>query len=116
MNETFEIDQQQLVEFFASSEGPEGTLSYTEIQSFLFAVSCSLELVPPSEWLSFIYDDQDANYSSLEQARAVTAYLMEFYNRCVEQLDNLPVSLSGDIEPLPDAMQNFDSGTSLAQW
>ena len=55
-------------------------MQYHELQGFLFAVVSAPELVKPSEWMPIVFQDQPAEYASLEEAREVTAALMGVYN------------------------------------
>lgn len=66
--------------FLEDPTRPEGTLCYYEVQGFLFAVACSLELVPPSEWLPVIFNDHEPECDSAWQLEAVMDELMALYN------------------------------------
>jgi hypothetical protein len=44
-----QTDRTALAAFLADPERPVGTLTYHELQGFLFAVAAAPELVPPSE-------------------------------------------------------------------
>ena len=45
--------------FLEQPARPAGTLTYHELQGFLFAVVSAPELVRPSEWLPLIFNEQE---------------------------------------------------------
>lgn len=57
---THQIRPDALGAFLADPSRPAGTLSYHELQGFLFTLASSPELVPPSEWMPMVFDEQEA--------------------------------------------------------
>ena len=106
----------QLVEFLASHERPEGTLAYHQVQGFLFAICCSPELIMPSEWMPLIFNEQEAGYSSMEEAEEITQALMVLYNDINAQVFEGSVALPGDITVDNNAMANIGEDAPLGQW
>lgn len=45
---------------FSQTGRPAGTLTYHELQGFLFAVASAPELIRPTEWLPLIFNEQEA--------------------------------------------------------
>ena len=107
---------QLLTRFLASPERPEGTLSYHGVQGFLFAVACAPDLIKPSEWLPVIFDDQDAQYASMEEAQSVLEALMVLYNAVNAQVLEGNVALPDDIPLEAPALENVGNTTALGQW
>jgi uncharacterized protein YecA (UPF0149 family) len=60
-----------LKDFLAHPARPAGTLSYHELQGFLFAVLSAPELIRPSEWMPIIFNERDAGYATLEEANEI---------------------------------------------
>ncbi|MFW2371906.1 MAG: UPF0149 family protein [Gammaproteobacteria bacterium] len=113
MNKT---NNTQLIEFLNSQNRPEGTLNYHQLQGFLFAICCSPELIKPSDWLPFIFDEQDANYVSIEQAQSITQALMALYNEINQELIEAEVKLPDDILIKETAMDNVGEDAPVGQW
>jgi len=113
----FSVEQANAVSAFLNApQRPEGTMSYCECAGFLFVVACSPELVKPSEWLPIIFNEQDADYASMEEAQDILQCLMALYNdltRQVQEGDNqLPLGCVAREDPL----DNLESDTPLSQW
>ena len=62
---------EKLSKFLAAPQRPEGTLSFHQVQGLLFAIACSPEPVMPSEWMPMIFNGQEANYASIDEAESV---------------------------------------------
>lgn len=102
--------------FLESPQRPDGTLSFHELEGLLFAITCSPEAILPSEWISLIFDDQDANYASMEEAQSVLEALMGLYNDINGQVFEGEVTFPGDIQFRPPPLDNFDEAAPLGQW
>ena len=72
-------DPSALRAFLEHPARPAGTLSYHELQGFLFTVVSAPE-VSASEWLPIIFAGEDVDYSSVEEATAVIGQIMALYN------------------------------------
>ena len=57
--------------FLEHPSRPAGTLTYHELQGFLFTIVSAPELIPASEWLPIIFAGEDIDYASVEQAEAM---------------------------------------------
>jgi uncharacterized protein len=109
-------DNTQLIQFLASPDRPEGTLNYHQLQGFLFAVTCSPEIIVPSEWMPLIFNEQEANYSSMDEAESITQALMVLYNDINAQVFEGSVRLPDDITVADAVMDNIGEGAPLGQW
>ncbi len=74
------------------------------------------ELIPPSEWLPIVFNDQDAPYESRSQAEEVTQAMMALYNNCVRGRVKKKVSLPPGCEIRPQPLDNLDDDAPLSQW
>lgn len=95
---------------------PEGTLTYHELQGFLFTVVSAPELIQPSEWLPAIFNGHDAGYATLEEAQAILDQIMALYNdinaAVLEERSALPL----DCQVRPQALDNLEDTAPLALW
>ncbi len=105
-----------LTEFLESPLRPDGTLKFHELQGFLFAITCSPELIRPSEWVPLIFNEQDAAYASMEEAESVMSSLMALYNEQITQFMNGGVCLPADISLHEDPLDNMGEDADLGQW
>jgi uncharacterized protein len=105
-----------LKQFLASPQRPRGTMSYHELQGFLFAVACAPDLVKPSEWIPLIFNEEEACYESLEEAQSVMQALMEMYNSINTQVFTGKVALPDDVTCHEPALENTGESAALAQW
>lgn len=102
--------------FLADPRRPAGTLTFHELQGFLFAVASAPELVAPSEWMPQIFGDQGAPYETLEEAQNVIVELMGLYNVINATVTADLVALPSDCAFRPDALANLDDDAPVAQW
>tara|TARA_R110002049_G_scaffold65710_4_gene172283 strand:+ start:20518 stop:21048 length:531 start_codon:yes stop_codon:yes gene_type:complete len=113
MNKT---DTEQLQEFLESSERPESTLRFHELQGFLFAVACSPETIPPSDWLPLIGNDESLNFADENEAQRSLDLVMSLYNETnttvLERNKNLPAGCVF----YKDISKNLEDGSRIAQW
>jgi uncharacterized protein len=102
--------------FLADSRRPDGTLSFQELQGFLFAVACSPELVPPSAWQPVISNDEDIGFEGESEAELVLSLILTLYNKVnggvMERSDRMPLGcdFAADIEA------NFNEEAAISQW
>ncbi|HVA54429.1 MAG TPA: UPF0149 family protein [Gammaproteobacteria bacterium] len=70
-----------LSEFLDAPERPECTLHYCELAGFLFAVVCSPEMLQTSEWLPLVFNNQEGNFASLDEAQEILPVMLALYNQ-----------------------------------
>lgn len=109
-------DKRALSDFLDHGERPEGTLSFHELQGFLFAIACAPELIMPSEWLPLISNDEDMCYADLREAQQILGLIMDLYNQI-----NASVIARSDVMPsgcafLADTAANLEEQAPVAQW
>ena len=89
--------------FLEHPSRPAGTLTYHELQGFLFTIVSAPELIPASEWLPIIFAGEDIDYASVEQAEAVIGQIMTLSNTINAAVLDPPTLLPADC-PLADAI------------
>ena len=102
--------------FLSSPERPEGTLTYPQLAGFLFSIANSPELIPPSEWIPIVFNDQEGGFETLGKAEEAVHAMMALYNACcqVRPDGNRPLPLGCEIRP--QAMDNLATDAPLSQW
>ncbi len=69
--------------FLSAHQRVTGTMTYPQLAGFLFSMANAPELIPPSEWMPIVFNDQDARYETRSEAEEVTQAMMALYNDCV---------------------------------
>jgi uncharacterized protein len=105
-----------LRDFLAHPARPTGTLTYHELQGFLFTVVSAPELIRPSEWLPIIFNEHDAGYATLEEANAILGQIMTLYNEINAAVLEKRAALPGDCHLRPQALDNLVDAAPLARW
>jgi uncharacterized protein len=95
---------------------PPDTLTYHELQGFLFTIACAPELVKPSEWMPIVFGDADAGYASLEEAEAIITELMTVYNDVNAAVHEGRAVLPADCEFRSHDLANLDDDAPVGQW
>ena len=109
-------DPSTLRAFLEHPSRPAGTLSYHELQGFLFTVVSAPELIQPSEWLPIIVAGEDVDYANVEQAEAVIGQIMALYNTTNAAVLDPPTLLPADCPLRDDVLANFEEDAPIAQW
>jgi uncharacterized protein len=102
--------------FLEDQTRPAGTLSYHELQGFLFAVASAPELIRPSEWMPLVFGEADAEYANLDEARLVLGELMSLYNTVNAQVAAETAVLPADCVFRGDILTNLDEDAPIARW
>ena len=102
--------------FLKHPSRPAGTLTYHELQGFLFTVVSAPEMVPPSEWLPIIFGDQEVDYASAEKAEANIGQIMALYNTINAGVLDPATLLPADCPLRDDVLANFEDDAPMAQW
>ena len=102
--------------FLEHPSRPAGTLSYHELQGFLFTVVSAPELIQPSEWLPIVFGDQEVDYASAEKAEAIIGQIMALYNTTNAAVLDPPTLLPADCQLRDDVLANFADEAPIAQW
>ena len=105
-----------LKEFMGRAGHPEGTLSYREMQGFLFTVACAPEMVVPSEWLPRIFGGGDPPFDTHKEAEAVMGGLLALFNELAPTADEADARLPEDCAFLEDPLANLEPDAPVAQW
>ena len=85
------------------------------MQGFLFAVASAPELIRPSVWLPLIFNEQEAGYSTVEEANTILGEIMTLYNDINTAILEERVVLPGDCQLRPSALDNLEDSPPLAR-
>jgi uncharacterized protein len=105
-----------LERFLSDRDRPEGTLSYHELQGFLFAVVCAPELIRPSEWLPLISNEADMGYADQNEAQKILGLIMTMYNEINSSVIERSDAMPSGCEFLPETHANLDEHAPISQW
>lgn len=109
-------DRRLLAEFLEHPTRPDGTLRFHELQGFLFAIASSPEMIPPSEWLPMIGDDEGLNFADQDEAQEILGLVMALYNEVntavLERSSTPPTGCAFD----KDILKNFEDDSPISQW
>jgi uncharacterized protein len=109
-------DLGSLATFLERPDRPQDGLILGEVYGFLFAVACSPELVPPSEWIPRVFGGAGPAFATARQAQTVIAALMHVYNRVTELARLDDPRLPDECRLLPDPMANLAPESAIAAW
>jgi uncharacterized protein len=102
--------------FLSSPERPEGTLTYPQLAGFLFSIANSPELIPPSEWIPMVFNDQDGEFETRREAEGALHAMMALYNDCCRAWSEGNTPIPPGCEMRPQAMDNLAEDAPLSQW
>jgi uncharacterized protein len=102
--------------FLEHPSRPAGTLTYHELQGFLFTVVSAPESIPASEWIPIIFAGEDVDYASVDEANKVLGQIMTLYNTINATVLDPPTLLPADCPLRDDVLTNFDDDAPLTQW
>jgi uncharacterized protein len=105
-----------LTRFLASPQRPKDTLTYPQLAGFLFGLANGPELITPSEWIPLVFNDQEAQYETKDEAERVFQAMMALYNDCVRERTGGSVSLPPGCEIRPWPLDNLSANSPLSQW
>ena len=111
-----EAEATELAEFLDGSKRPEGTLCFHELQGFLFAIACSPETIPSSDWLPAISDDKDPGFKDENEAQRILTSAMALYNEVNTSVLNRSNTLPRRCQFEDKLFANFDEDASISQW
>lgn len=109
-------DEARLEAFLARPIHPEGTLSLGELRGFLFALNAAPELVKPSEWIPFIFSDEEPEFRDMEEAEEVMSALMHLYNDINNTVRTKRPRLPPGCVFLDPTMANLKPEAPVSQW
>ncbi len=102
--------------FLEDPARPAGTMSYHELQGFLFAVASAPDLVPPSEWMPVVFDEHEPVYADMDEAQAVLGGLMELYNAVNASVLARGTVLPADCRFRDDTLSNLAEDAPISRW
>jgi uncharacterized protein len=107
----------ELSGFLAAPERPEGTMTYPELAGYLFAICCSPEIVPPSDWLPVIWGDgAGSRFADTAQAQKIVPAVLALYNHINEGVLGEEPELPLGCEPRAEALDNLADDAPVALW
>ncbi len=109
-------DSGALRAFLAHPSRPAGTLTYHELEGFLFTVVSAPELIPLSDWFPIVFGEQEIDYASSDEAQEIIGQIMVLYNTTNAAVLDPPTRLPEDCPLHDDVLANLEDEAPLAQW
>jgi len=106
----------RLKAFLARPGHPEGTLTLGELRGFLFALAAAPELVKPSEWIPYIFADEEPEFEDLHEAQDIMDAIMHLYNAINENVQGKGPRVPPGCSFLDDPLANLEPEASVSQW
>jgi uncharacterized protein len=102
--------------FLSSPQRAKGTMTYPQLAGFLFSMANAPEMIPPSEWIPIVFNDQDARYETRGEAEGVLQAMMALYNDCGRERTMGSALLPPGCEIRPQPLDNLGDDAPLRQW
>lgn len=105
-----------LARFLADPNRPAETLTYHELQGFLFTVTSAPDVVMPSEWMPEVFGGSDAGFETLEEAQAILPELMALYNAINASVASPRPTLPADCRFRRSVPANLEADAPVSLW
>lgn len=102
--------------FLSSPQRVKGTMTYPQLAGFLFSMANAPELIPPSEWMPIVFNDQDARYDTQGEAERVLQAMMALYNDCGRERTEGSALLPPGCDISSQPLDNLGDDAPLSQW
>jgi yecA family protein len=108
-------ETRKLAEFLQSGSVPANTLTFHQLQGFLFNVCCTPVMLQPSLWLPVVFGNQELEFESEEDSWVLKA-LIDLYNEInFGVLEDCP-RLPAECQLTSEVSDNFKPGSALHEW
>ena len=109
-----ETEFNELDEFLAEAANEDTSMDVSTLEGFLTAIAIGPRMVPPSDWLPWVWDMKDgdvaANFASEAQASRIMSLVLRHYNHLIHTFNTDPAAF----EPIFWFRQTFHGTTSQA--
>ena len=111
-----QADIAELTDFLNDEKRPDDTMSFQELQGFLFAIACSPELIQPSDWLPIVSDDEDIGFKDQSEAQQILGLIMALNNQINSTVLERSNKMPNGCEIHSNVEANFDEKMAISQW
>jgi uncharacterized protein len=94
----------------------EKALTYRQLLGFFFALACAPEMVVPSEWMPFVFGEEDPEFENERHVEQLMGALMGLYNEANARVLEREVSLPRECAFRDDLMSNLEPGAPIGEW
>jgi yecA family protein len=105
-----------LRDFLTSPQRVKGTMTYPQLAGFLFSMANGPELIPPSEWMPIVFNDQNARYETQDEAEGILQAMIALYNDCGQERAKGSAFLPPGCEIKTKPLDNLGADAPLSQW
>lgn len=106
----------RLSAYLSSDWCPPGTLTYTGLKGFLFALASGPAWVHMDEWLPLIFGGRKPRFENADKAKELLLILQQLWDQVREQVLTHTVRLPVNCKLLPHWEDNFQHDAPLHQW
>ncbi len=99
-NKITKKQEKQLRKLLSLAPMPEITLSYKELQGYLYGIAITPDLIQPREWIPIIFGEDLPEYESEEQAKQLLDTLLDVLNRYISGFQDGSLFMPFDMENL----------------
>lgn len=85
-----DADLELLDAFLLSDRAPDNGMGLSDLDGFLSGLVVGPEMIPPSEWLPYVWGGETPGFADMAEASAVMRAIMGRYNQIAAQLDEDP--------------------------
>lgn len=106
----------KLAAYLKSDWCPPGTLSYTGVKGFLFALACGPAWVEMDEWLPLIFAGRKPRFENAQVATELMLILQQLWEQVREQVLTRKIKLPPNCKLQQHWKDNFHHEVALHQW
>ena len=88
------VSLEDLAQFLNSPRAPQGGMDLSELDGFLAGLVAGPEVVPRSEWLAEVWDNEDPDYADDAEQQSVEQAILDRYAAIQSGLDANPLAYS----------------------
>jgi uncharacterized protein len=79
-------EKHRLMSYLAQPERSENCLQYDDVLGFICGVCCAPDMVMPQEWMATLFDQEELEFTDVDNPALIIDPLMKIYNQCMDEL------------------------------
>lgn len=107
---------ERLDTFLRSDECPDQALTRYGVDGLLFAIACSPDPAPPTQWMATVFGGQHPDFADEAQAEDLTRTLLRLASSITQRVKAGTYDLPEGCEPRAPAVENLKADAPLQQW
>ncbi|MBA1146492.1 UPF0149 family protein [Ectothiorhodospiraceae bacterium WFHF3C12] len=107
---------ERLAAFLESDSCPPDALTLYGVDGLLFALACSPDPAPPTQWMATVFGGQHPEFADEAQAEDLTRTLLRLSSAITQRVKAGTYELPAGCEPRSPAVENLKPDAPLQQW